>query len=98
MADAPHTTDEFVTLIQRSGLLSDDRLEVYLGELFAANALPERPAELAGALRRDGLLTGYQAEQLLNGKWKRFTVGKYRILEQIGVGGMGRVFLCQNPR
>lgn len=98
MAVAPKTIDEFVTLVQQSQLVPDDRLETYLGNLFEIDALPEAPADLADVMCRDGLLTRYQAAELLEGKWKRFSIGKYRVLDKIGVGGMGKVFLCENPR
>src|SRR5258708_8146373 len=45
---------------------------------------------------RDSMLTYFQAEQLLMGKWKRFFIGKYKVLERIGTGGMGQVFLCEH--
>src|SRR6478752_2107657 len=36
------------------------------------------------------------ADQILQGKWKRFFIGKYKVLERIGTGGMGQVFLCEH--
>jgi serine/threonine protein kinase len=41
-------------------------------------------------------LTHFQAEQFLQGKWRRFTIGKYKVLDRIGIGGMGSVYLCEH--
>src|SRR6478736_466626 len=47
-------------------------------------------------LVQDGILTYFQAEQFLLGKWRGFTIGKFKLLERVGVGGMGQVFLCEH--
>jgi tRNA A-37 threonylcarbamoyl transferase component Bud32 len=47
-------------------------------------------------LVRDGVLTNFQSEQFMLGKWRGFTIGKFKLLERVGVGGMGQVFLCEH--
>jgi serine/threonine protein kinase len=94
---APATIAEFIARVTKSALLEPQRLDDYLRQFRATSPLPEKPQQLADAMLRDGLLTRYQAEQLLLGQGSTFTVsGKYRILERLGSGGMASVYLCEH--
>lgn len=93
---APASVDEFLDLIRKSGVVEEARLGAYVKQLQATSNMPNDLSKFAGLFVRDGLLTFFQAEQFLLGKWKRFTIGKYKVLERIGSGGMGQVFLCEH--
>jgi serine/threonine protein kinase len=93
---APATADELLELVRKSGVLPDDRLGAYLEPLRATQRLPAKPSDLAEQLIRDGLVTRFQADQLLHGKWRGFFLGHYTLLGRLGAGGMAMVFLAEH--
>ena len=96
---APTIIDEFLDLTYKSGVVSKDSFTVYWKRLETAGTVPTTPKELAEAMVRDGLLTKFQADHLLAGKWRGFIIaGKYRLLNRVGAGGMGSVYLCEHMR
>ena len=92
----PATNEELYSLIARSGVLEESRVKAYVDRIQSTGEYSSDPIKLGELMVRDGLLTNFQAEQLLQGRWKRFFIGKYKVLERLGVGGMGQVFLCEH--
>ncbi len=66
-----------------------------LADRSAVDRAPDDDALLA-ALLAAGLLTEFQAERLRAGRLHGLVLGNYRLLDRIGVGGMGVVYRAEH--
>ena len=83
----------------QSGLVSPDALQACWDaippEKRVAEHIDRRLARLAVQNR---VVTLWQAQQLISGRSTGFKIDRYVLLEMIGQGGMGRVYLARDSR
>lgn len=90
------TVESFLQVVRQSGLIDKDQLAKLLQEYEARGVDVTKSQAIAEALIADDVITRWQAEKLLAGKHKGFTLGKYKLLDLLGKGGMSSVYLAEH--
>ena len=87
---------QFIQVVEKSGILAPDALNSAVAALSHHGEPPSSPIVLAEWLVANDKLTQWQADKLLAGKHKGLVLGKYTLLDMIGSGAMGSVYLAEH--
>jgi len=92
------TANKLLDLARRSGLIDEAKLTSFLDKASEKHgeAVLDDQDRLAEIMIEEGLVTRWQADKLLAGKHRGFRLGKYKLLGQIGKGGMSSVYLAEH--
>lgn len=90
------TTSPFLNALKQSGLIESEQLERLLAELPSDGQSGDIATKLRARLLADGMITRWQAEKLSQGKHRGFFLGKYKLLDIVGRGGMSMVYLAEH--
>src|SRR5262245_8951388 len=93
----PATVDQVTKALLTFGLLTADEIDA-LWKGIPDDARPTDGDALTQLLVSRNLLTPLQAKELLAGRGARLVMGDYVIFEEIGAGGMGRVYKARHRR
>lgn len=92
------TSDRILEVIEKSRLVDSAALQTELEKIRARHdgQLPEDPVELCKEIEESGLVTRWQCEKFLQGKYKGFFLAKHKLLGHLGSGGMSSVYLAEH--
>src|SRR5262249_39814691 len=92
----PPDPQKFLDSLLRLNLVEAGPVDVFLHE--RADRLGEYTnyEQMAGALTEAGLLTPYQVQRVLTGDTHALVLGSYRVLDHLGSGRMGTVYVAEH--
>jgi response regulator RpfG family c-di-GMP phosphodiesterase/serine/threonine protein kinase len=95
-AGLPQDAYAFLHNIVQLGLLPVDVVDRFLSEREDRLAEYATGTQIGQALVQAGLLTSYQLDRVLARSTHGLVLGNYRVLDTLGSGGMGVVFLAEH--
>ncbi len=90
------TPDSFLNGVRQSHLIKPERLDKVLAEMRAADVSLDDTDRIAEGLVERDIITRWQADKLLQGKFKGFLLGNYRLKMLLGKGEMSSVYLAEH--
>ncbi len=90
----PLTPHEFLDAVRTAHLLPADRLDGFAVALRGQPALTAR--RVADRAVTAGLLTRFQADEVLGGRATSLIIGSYQLQDRLGAGASGEVFLAHH--
>lgn len=93
---AEQSPKQYLTLLDRSGLVSREQLLEAIAKLNAQTGGNATVSQVSRFFIQSGLVTPWHDEKLRAGKYRGFFLGKYKLLGHIGSGGMSNVYLAEH--
>ena len=93
------SVEKLIDLLKRSGLVENpDQITKALAALKeeSGGLMPGDPKTVTHFLIEKNIITQWQSEKLLEGRYKGFFLGKYKLLGHLGTGGMSSVYLADH--
>ena len=94
MSQSVPTIKDFVDLLRKSGLAEPTEIDKVTASLETLDAA--LTDEVTTAFINAKLITNWHLKQLLKGKHKGFFLERYKLLNELGKGGMSSVYLAEH--
>ncbi|MFK7817510.1 MAG: protein kinase [Planctomycetaceae bacterium] len=87
-------TNKLLELLERSKLLTAAQVDQAVRQFDLDSC--ESAKEAASILIKERIITPFQADRLLEGRYRGFVIDRYRVREILGVGGMGSIYIAED--